>query len=95
MTEALRRSAYRCDVARADADRSPRSWWEVGAFSNLRLLGVVAFSAALQFAMHHVPVAQAVFGLPPVSPRDCLLSIALGFVPVSLIEISKLYGRKS
>lgn len=42
--------------------------WEAGAFSNLRLLGVVAFSAALQLAMLYVPVAQAVFGLTPVSP---------------------------
>jgi hypothetical protein len=40
--------------------------WEAGAFSNLRLLGVVAFSAALQLAM---PVAQAVFGLRVVDRK--------------------------
>ena len=82
------------ELFRAFAARSrTRLFWEVGAFSNLRLLGVVAFSAALQLAMHHVPLAQEIFGLLPVSLRDCLLSLALGLVPVTLLELGKLVGR--
>ncbi|MFZ5481143.1 MAG: cation-translocating P-type ATPase [Myxococcota bacterium] len=83
------------ELFRAFASRSPtKMLWEVGALSNVRLLGVVAFSGALQLAMHHVPVAQALFGLTPISLRDCLVSIGLGLVPVTLLELSKLYGRK-
>ncbi|MES2642480.1 MAG: cation-translocating P-type ATPase [Myxococcota bacterium] len=84
------------ELFRAFAARSrTKLFWEVGAFSNLRLLGVVVFSAALQIAMHHVPVAQEIFGLTPISLRDCLLSIALGLIPVSVLELSKLYGRRA
>lgn len=58
-------------------------------------LGVVAFSAAFQLAMHHGPVVRTVFGLTPVSLRDGLLSIALGLVPVTILELSKLLGRNT
>jgi Ca2+-transporting ATPase len=84
------------ELFRAFAARSrTKLFWEVGAFSNLRLLGIVVFSAALQIAMHHVPVAQEIFGLTPISLRDCMLSIALGLIPVSVLELSKLYGRRA
>ncbi len=82
------------ELFRAFAARSrTKLFWEVGAFSNMRLLGIVVFSAALQLAMHHVPFMQAIFGLTPISLRDCLLSIALGLIPVSVLELQKLYGR--
>ena len=35
---------------------------QVGAFSNLWLLGVVVFSVLMQLGMHYLPAAQAVFG---------------------------------
>ena len=82
------------ELFRAFAARSrTKLFWEVGAFSNLRLLGIVVFSAALQLAMHHVPFMQEIFGLTPVSLRDCLLSIALGLIPVSVLEFQKVFGR--
>ncbi|MDP2317210.1 MAG: cation-translocating P-type ATPase [Pseudomonadota bacterium] len=84
------------ELFRAFAARSrTKLFWEVGAFSNMRLLGIVTFSAALQIAMHHVPVAQEIFGLTPISLRDCLLSIVLGLIPVSVLELSKFYGRRA
>jgi Ca2+-transporting ATPase len=82
------------ELFRAFAARSrTRLFWEVGAFSNLQLLGVVLFSVALQIAMHHVPIAQQIFGLGPLSLRDSLLSLGLGLIPVSVLELSKLYRR--
>ncbi|MDP2315287.1 MAG: cation-translocating P-type ATPase [Pseudomonadota bacterium] len=82
------------ELFRAFAARSPtKLFWEVGAFSNLRLLGVVVLSVALQLALHHVPVAQEIFRLTPLSLADCLLSLALGLVPVTVLELAKLYRR--
>jgi hypothetical protein len=36
-------------------------FWEVGAFPNVRLLGVVVFSVLGQLGIHHIPLAQTVF----------------------------------
>ncbi|MDP2308520.1 MAG: cation-translocating P-type ATPase [Pseudomonadota bacterium] len=84
------------ELFRAFAARSrTRIFWEVGAFSNMRLLGIVVISAALQLAMHHVPIAQEIFGLTPLSLGDCLLTVGLGLVPVSVLELSKLFRRRS
>ena len=64
--------------------------WEVGAFTNLRLLVVVVASVILQYALHHVAVAQRVLQITPLSWRDCALTIGAGLVPVTIIEVSKL-----
>ena len=83
------------ELFRAFAARSPtRTLWEVGALSNLRLLAVVVISAALQIAMHHVPLAQELLGLAPITMEDCLASIAFGLVPVTVIELTKLIRRR-
>lgn len=82
------------ELFRAFAARSrTRTFWQVGATSNLRLLAVVAGSAVVQIGMHHVGFAQDIFGLAPVSMRDCLLSIGLGLIPVSIIEMAKLLPK--
>ncbi len=75
------------------ARSSTRLFWEVGAFTNLRLLGVVLVSALVQIAIHHVPLTQELFGLGALSLSDCALSLALGLVPVSVLEGAKLARR--
>jgi Ca2+-transporting ATPase len=82
------------ELFRAFAARSrTKLFWEVGVFSNLRLLGIVGVSAALQIAMHHVPFTQEIFALTPISLRECLISLGLGLIPVSVLELSKVPGR--
>ena len=82
------------ELFRAFAARSrTKTFWSVGALSNVRLLGVVVVSGALQIGMHHVGFAERLFDLAPVSMSDCLLSIGLGLIPVSAIEIAKLVGK--
>jgi P-type Ca2+ transporter type 2C len=82
------------ELFRAFAARSTtRLFWEVGAFTNLRLLGVVVFSALLQVGLHHMPAAQAVFEIGPLSVADCALTVLAGLVPVTAIELSKLVRR--
>lgn len=83
------------ELFRAFAARSrTRTFWAVGPLSNLRLLAVVAVSAAVQIGMHHVGFAQDLFELAPITLVDCLISIGLGLVPVTLIEVSKVVVAK-
>jgi Ca2+-transporting ATPase len=82
------------ELFRAFGARSPdKTFFEVGAFSNLRLLAVVGTSAVAQVAMHHVPAVGDLLHLTPLSMFDCLLTIGLGLVPVTLMELLKLARR--
>jgi Ca2+-transporting ATPase len=82
------------ELFRAFAARSTtRLFWEVGAFTNLRLLAVVIASVALQVGIHHIPVAQAAFGIGPLSAVDCALTLLVGLSPVTVLESAKLAQR--
>jgi Ca2+-transporting ATPase len=82
------------EVLRSFASRSrTKLFWEVGAFSNMRLVGVVIVSVAVQLAIHHMPFTRSLFEIGPLSLGDCLLSLAIGFIPVSVLEIGKLLRR--
>ena len=60
----------------------------------MRLLGVVGVSVVLQLAIHHVPVAQSMFDIMPLSMSDCALTLLVALVPVTVIEIAKLLRRQ-
>jgi Ca2+-transporting ATPase len=82
------------ELFRAFAARSTtRLFWEVGAFTNVRLLGVVVFSVLLQLGIHHIPTAQVVFEIGPLSAADCALTLLVALVPVTVIELAKLARR--
>ena len=82
------------ELFRAFAARSEtRTFWETGAFTNLRLLGVVVVSIALQIGLHHVPIAQQLFRVEALTGMDCLMALGLGLIPVSVIESMKLLRR--
>ena len=82
------------ELFRAFAARSTtRVFWEVGAFTNMRLLGVVVFSVLMQLAIHHVPMAQRILEIAPLSAADCALTLLVAMVPVTLLEGSKLGQR--
>ena len=82
------------EVFRVFAARSPvHLYWEVGAFSNLKLVAVVAASVVLQSALVALPVTREIFALDTFSPVHIALAIGLGMVPVSAWELSKLAAR--
>lgn len=82
------------ELFRACAARSTtRVFWEVGAFTNVRLLAVVVFSVLMQLGIHHIPAAQAVFEIGPLSAADCLLTLLVASGPVTVIEVGKLVRR--
>jgi Ca2+-transporting ATPase len=79
---------------RSFASRSTtRVFWQVGAFSNLVLLAVVIASVAFQLAIHSLPLTRALFGITALTPRDAALCLALGVVPVTVVELAKLVRR--
>lgn len=82
------------ELFRAFAARSTtRPFWEVGAFSNWRLLVIVVFSVAMQLGIHHVPLVQRVFDVGPLSLADCVLTLTVALGPLSVIELAKLVRR--
>lgn len=82
------------ELFRSFAARSTTQlFWEVGAFTNLRLLGIVLVSGLVQLGLHHIPFAQRLLGTGPLPASDCTLAVALGLIPVSLLECWKLMRR--
>ncbi len=82
------------DLFRAFAARShTRTFFEVGAFTNLRLLGIVLASAAAQYAILYVPATQRLFRIHEPGLGDGLLCLGAGLVTVTVLETSKLVRR--
>ena len=93
--EAARDMAFTTLVAsqmlRAFAARSPRrTLWGVGPFTNLALVGVITLTFGLQAAVHLWPAAREVLHLTSLTAADWAITLALGLVPVSLLELKKL-----
>jgi Ca2+-transporting ATPase len=82
------------ELLRAFGARSTvRTVWELGMRSNIRLLGVVVATLALQLAIHHVAVLQPFFGVRPIALADCATWLALGAVPLVVLELLKVWRR--
>jgi Ca2+-transporting ATPase len=83
------------ELLRSFAARSPtRLFWEVGAFTNLRLIAVVALEIVLQLGLYQIPATQALFRIEPLSVADYVLVFAAGLIPVSVLELAKLWSRR-
>jgi Ca2+-transporting ATPase len=83
------------ELFRAFAARSStRIFWEVGAFTNLRLVAVIGFQVFLQLAIQYVPATQALFRISSLTLGDTALALLLGLAPVSVLEIWKLLSRR-
>jgi Ca2+-transporting ATPase len=89
-------SALVCgELFRSFAARSrTQTFWEAGAFTNLRLLVVVLASVLVQVAVQRTWVGQLVFGATPLSWLDTGLALVVGLVPVTAIELHKLVTRR-
>lgn len=64
--------------------------WQLGLFTNLRLLTVVLVSFIVQLAIHYVPALQSIFSIPPIGIGQCLAWIALGTIPLIVLETRKM-----
>ena len=67
--------------------------FEVGLFSNWRLLPMMAATIAVQVGVVAFPWSNELMGLGPFSWKVMGISFALGLVPVTVLEVGKLVRR--
>jgi Ca2+-transporting ATPase len=67
-----------------------RTVFQVGLFSNIRLFAIVIISLALQVLIHYWPVLERLFGTEPLSLAQCAAWVALGSIPLLVIELEKI-----
>ncbi len=67
--------------------------WELGFFSNLKLLAVVALTIAIQIASHHVAWLGQILHTVPMTAYECAVLIGLGFIPLVVLELAKIPQR--
>jgi Ca2+-transporting ATPase len=79
------------ELFRAFAARSPtRVLFQVGVFTNLRLLGVVGLQTLLHLAIQYWPATQELFRVGGLTAEHSVLAVLLGLVPVTVLEVRKL-----
>ncbi len=66
-----------------------RSIWHINPFSNLYLVGAVAFGFLMLFVALYVPVFQTLLRTIPLDSKDWLILISLGIINIIGIEIVK------
>jgi Ca2+-transporting ATPase len=71
-----------------------RTVWEVGLFSNLRLVLVVAVSFILQFSIYRFALLEMLFATGPVSLAREGGWFALGIIPLAVLEAIKVLSRR-
>jgi Ca2+-transporting ATPase len=69
--------------------------WELDWTGNVRLLLVIGAGVALQIAIHHWPLFQGLLGLTPITLAQCVSWVALGTVPLLVIEGRKVLARRT
>jgi len=71
-----------------------QSIWQVGLLSNVRLLAIVAVSFVLQLAISVTPMLEGIFETQRITVSECLVAIAIGAIPVSVLEVVKAVRRR-
>jgi P-type Ca2+ transporter type 2C len=80
-----------CELFRAFAERSRKLvYWQVGAFTNVHLIAVVALSALVQISIDHLAFARSFFRIEEMSGAETALCLAVGLIPVTVLETRKL-----
>lgn len=59
----------------------------------MRLFAIVAVSFFIQIAIHHIPALQKLFDIEPVTLNQCGAWILLGLIPLTVLEIRKVFRR--
>ena len=78
------------------AIRSSRdSLFTIGLLSNRALLGAVALTTMLQFAVIYLPFAQTLFNTTALPLKDLLISILLSTILFWVVEVMKWFARRA
>jgi Ca2+-transporting ATPase len=68
-------------------------FFETGVFSNVRLVAVVVVTVFVQVTLHQLPATEDLFVIGAISFGDCMGSLAVALIPVTIIEVFKLARR--
>jgi Ca2+-transporting ATPase len=80
------------ELFRAFGARSNRKTiFEMGLLSNFWLFLVITLSFSLQLLIHQVPMLQSLFGTKPLAFEHFAVWMALGFIPLTVLEIRKAF----
>jgi Ca2+-transporting ATPase len=83
------------EVCRAFAARSTtKVFFETPVLGNMLLLAVVCVTVLVQLGLQYVPITRELLGIEPLAWRDAALSLGLGLLPATGIELVKL-GRRA
>lgn len=82
------------ELLRSFGNRSrTKTVWEVGLFSNLKLALIVGLTIVFQPWSHHNRLLQEVFKVTAMPWSECFFLIALGLIPLAVLEAAKLVQR--
>jgi len=77
------------------AMRSPRQTiWQIGLFTNTKLIVAVLASMALQVAVIYTPFLHSVFETEPLSPIDWLETVLISFTAFAFVEVLKVLRHR-
>lgn len=83
------------ELFRSFACRSDeKTFFQMGAFSNIFHLIAVAIPLVFQIWLHHNDTFQSVFKVKHLEWRDCLVMIVVTLIPVTFLEIRKLIKQQ-
>jgi Ca2+-transporting ATPase len=72
-----------------------KTFWQLGAFSNLNLLVAILVSGTLQLGTILIPWGRSIFQTTPLSLDQWLFVGLVSLLPVTVVEVSKLLKRGS
>jgi Ca2+-transporting ATPase len=72
---------------------SSKSIFKIGIFSNKYLVGAITLGIFLQLIVIGIPTMQSAFHLQMLDPRDWMIVIGLGLVPLLSNEVFKIFIR--
>jgi len=77
------------------AMRSPRQTiWQIGLFTNTKLIVAVLASMALQVAVIYTPFLHSVFETEPLTPVDWLETVLISFTAFAFVEVLKVLRHR-
>jgi len=77
------------------AMRSPRQTiWQIGLFTNTKLIVAVLASMALQVAVIYTPFLHGVFQTEPLTPLDWLETVLISFTAFAFVEVLKVLRHR-
>lgn len=69
--------------------------WRMGLFSNIRLALFVGVMLVIQPWSHHSQVLMDFFQTAPLGIGECLVMLAIGAIPLAVLEVGKIFPRKT